>query len=76
MNNIELNKWIENSPYTEKEEVIILLRKQQEQIDAFDYDAVAWALQKLHNFGVTQNNMDNAMMADRLELMLKMESLY
>lgn len=37
-----------------------------------DYGAIGWALQKLHNFGVTQNSMENAMMADRLELMLKM----
>ena len=28
----ELNKWIENSPYTEQEEVIVLLRQQQARI--------------------------------------------
>lgn len=36
-----------------------------------DHEAIWWALQKLHNFGVTQNNFENAMMADRLEFMLK-----
>lgn len=35
-----------------------------------DYDAIAWALQKLENFGVTTNTMENAMMADRLQMML------
>ena len=30
----ELNKWIENSPYTEQEEVIVLLRQQQAEIEA------------------------------------------
>ena len=34
MNANELNKWIENSPYTEQEEVIVLLRQQQAEIEA------------------------------------------
>ena len=33
MNASELNKWIENSPYTEQEEVVILLRQQQAEIE-------------------------------------------
>ena len=45
----------------------------EKQIVDVDYEAIGWALEKLHNFGVTQNNMENAMMADRLELMLKLE---
>ena len=32
MNANELNQWIENSPYTEQEEVVILLRQQQAEI--------------------------------------------
>ena len=32
MNANELNKWIENSPYTEQEKVVILLRQQQAEI--------------------------------------------
>ena len=43
----------------------------RELSDEIDYEAIAWALQKLHNFGVTQNSMDNAIMADRLEAILK-----
>jgi len=34
MNTNELNKWIDNSPYTEQEEVIVLLRQQQAEIEA------------------------------------------
>jgi hypothetical protein len=34
MNANELNKWIDNSPYTEGEEVIVLLRQQQDEIEA------------------------------------------
>ena len=34
MNANELNKWIENSPYTEQEEVIVLLRQQQAEIES------------------------------------------
>ncbi|CAB4123264.1 hypothetical protein UFOVP42_6 [uncultured Caudovirales phage] len=37
MNANELNKWIENSPYTEQEEVIVLLRQQQAEIDEWKY---------------------------------------
>ena len=33
MNANELNRWIENSPYTEQEEVIVLLRQQQAEMD-------------------------------------------
>jgi galactose-1-phosphate uridylyltransferase len=33
MNNQELDQWIENSPYTEQEEVVILLRQQQTEIE-------------------------------------------
>lgn len=40
----------------------------QEELDT---EAIAWALQKLRNFGVVDNTMDNAMMADRLEAMLR-----
>ena len=32
MNANELDKWIENSPYTEQEEVIVLLHQQQAEI--------------------------------------------
>ena len=32
MNANELNRWIENSPYTEQEEVIVLLRQQQAEV--------------------------------------------
>ena len=32
MNANELNKWIENSPYTDQEEVVVLLRQQQAEI--------------------------------------------
>ena len=32
MNANELNKWIENSPYTEQEEVVVLLRQLQAEI--------------------------------------------
>jgi hypothetical protein len=46
----------------------------RELSDEIDYEAIAWALQKLHNFGVTQNSMDNAIMADRLEAILKKAS--
>lgn len=50
MNANELNKWIENSPYTDQEEVVVLLRQLQDEIKdlqqqvAFleDYRAV-WA---------------------------------
>lgn len=53
--------------------VATALYEQNNPSDVYvDYEAIGWALQKLHNFGVTQNNMENAMMADRLELMLKM----
>jgi hypothetical protein len=53
--------------------VAIALYNQNNPSEVYvDYEAIGWALQKLHNFGVTQNNMENAMMADRLELMLKM----
>ena len=34
MNANELDKWIENSPYTEQEEVIVLLRQLQAEIEA------------------------------------------
>ena len=34
MNANELNKWIENSPYTEQEEVVILLRQLQAEIES------------------------------------------
>ena len=37
MNANELNQWIENSPYTEQEEVVILLREQQDQIAELKY---------------------------------------
>jgi hypothetical protein len=33
MNANELNRWIENSPYTEQEEVIVLLRQQAAEIE-------------------------------------------
>jgi hypothetical protein len=33
MNALELDKWIDNSPYTEKEEVIRLLRQQAAEIE-------------------------------------------
>ena len=36
-----------------------------------DYEAIAWAIKKLSAFGVHQSTMDNAMMVDRLELMLR-----
>ena len=36
MNANELDKWIENSPYTEQEEVIVLLRQQQAKIEALE----------------------------------------
>ena len=50
MNANELNKWIENSPYTDQEELVVLLRQLQDEIKdlqqqvAFleDYRAV-WA---------------------------------
>ena len=32
MNANELNKWIENSPYTDQEEVVVLLRQLQDEI--------------------------------------------
>ena len=52
-------------------EFIPLYTAPRELSDEIDYEAIAWALQKLHNFGVTQNSMDNAIMADRLEAILK-----
>lgn len=36
-----------------------------------DYEALAWAIQKLKAFGVANNTMENALMMDRLELMLQ-----
>ena len=33
MNANELNKWIENSPYTDQEEVVVLLRQLQKERD-------------------------------------------
>ena len=61
MNANELNQWIENSPYTEQEEVVILLREQQDEIKdlqqqvAFleDWRAV-WAPQIRQLQGVTK----------------------
>ena len=41
MNANELNKWIENSPYTEQEEVVILLRQLQAEIKALKAEVVA-----------------------------------
>ena len=38
----ELNKWIENSPYTEQEEVIVLLRQQQDEIKALKERLEFW----------------------------------
>lgn len=37
---------------------------------AIDYEAIAWAYQKLLAFGVGNGSMDNALMLDRLNLML------
>ncbi len=36
----ELNKWIENSPYTEQEEVIVLLRQQEAEIEGCHQQAL------------------------------------
>lgn len=38
-----------------------------------DYEALAWAIQKLKNFGVANDTQENALMMDRLELMLQEE---
>lgn len=38
-----------------------------------DYEAIAWAVRKLTAFGVANSTEENAMMMDRLELMLKDE---
>ena len=57
-----------------KKDMIPLYTAPRELSDEIDYEAIAWALQKLHNFGVTQNSMDNAIMADRLEAILKKAS--
>lgn len=35
-----------------------------------DLEAIAWAYNKLQAFGVANSSMDNAMMMDRLNLML------
>jgi hypothetical protein len=40
--------------------------------EQIDYAAIAWALKKLRNFGVVDNNEENAHMADRLEAMLNL----
>lgn len=40
-------------------------------IGVIDKEAIAWALNKLTNFGVIQNTEENAMMADRLVAMLQ-----
>ena len=37
MNANELNKWIENSPYTDQEELVVLLRQLQDQIAELKY---------------------------------------
>ncbi|UOF81608.1 hypothetical protein [Bacteriophage sp.] len=36
MNANELNRWVENSPYTERDEVIILLRQQAALIEILE----------------------------------------
>lgn len=36
-----------------------------------DLEAIAWAYSKLRNFGVLDNTPENALMADRLNLMLQ-----
>lgn len=35
-----------------------------------DFEAIAWAYSKLSAYGVQNRSMDNAMMMDRLNLML------
>jgi hypothetical protein len=42
----------------------------QEPLYIYDLEAIAWALDKLSKFGVTNNSSDNALMADRLQMML------
>ncbi|HEU4372402.1 MAG TPA: hypothetical protein VFS02_02880, partial [Telluria sp.] len=42
----------------------------ESEAPAIDYEAIAWAYQKLIAFGVGNGSMDNAMMLDRLNLML------
>jgi hypothetical protein len=32
----QLNKWVENSPYTEQEEVVLLIRKQHAEIEKIE----------------------------------------
>lgn len=46
------------------------LAKDLESVVEADIEAIAWAYQKLCNFGIQNSTEDNAMMMDRLNLML------
>lgn len=63
--------------YTEKQASKIiafideaLAQPSQEPAYIYDLEAISWALDKLAKFGVTHNSVENALMADRLQLML------
>ena len=54
MNANELDKWIENSPYTEQEEVIVLLHQQQAEITKLKLEQqyMADLTEKLQDFAI------------------------
>lgn len=67
-----MDEWIKRAEKMEKE-LQDLLDSKPVKIEVqphIDYEAIAWAYQKLCNFGVVNSTEQNALMADRLNLML------
>jgi hypothetical protein len=44
-------------------------------INEIDYEAIAWAYQKLINFGIDSSTFENALMMDRIKDILEQENV-